>query len=148
MLSDLMTNSHSPRDFSIDLIENILTSHNLGKNQIISQNISQLKQSLITLNSLISDLKSEPSHLNSHPCNLLNSLDNDYILLSFIQRKSLIMVRYKKLLKKYFFEKIKFCIEILDESSTKEQLKVLLNKLEYIENNSQNISGQLQNFVK
>jgi hypothetical protein len=58
------------------------------------------------------------------------------------------MVRYKKLLKKYFFEKIKFCIEILDESSTKEQLKVLLNKLEYIENNSQNISGQLQNFVK
>jgi hypothetical protein len=148
MLNDLQTNDQLSNEFSIDLLENFLTSHKLGKNQIFSQNISQLKQSLITLNSLIADLKSDSSYLNIDPYNLHNNFDSSYILLIFIQRKSLIMNRYKKLLKKYFFNKIRFCIEKLDDSTAKEQLKVLFNKLEYIENNSQNISGQLQNFIK
>jgi hypothetical protein len=130
------------------LIENILSSHNLGKNQIYSQSIPQLKQSLITLNSLIADLKSYPSHLNSQTYTLIDDFGSDYILLFFIQRKSLIINRYKKILKKHFFDKIKICIGNLDDSNTRDQLKVLLNKLEYIDNNSQNISGHLQNLVK
>ena len=148
MFNDLQTTDHSSEKFSVELIESILSSHNLSKDQIISQDISQLRQSLITLNSLISSLKNDSSNLIRKSYNQLNSFDNSYFLLSFIQRKSLIINRYKKLLKKSYFNKIKDCVGNLDDSNTKEELKVLLNKLEYIENNGQNISGQLQNLIE
>jgi hypothetical protein len=148
MPNDLQTNNHSSEKYSVELIEGILSTHNLAKDQIISQDISQLRQSLITLNSLISSLKYDSSNLNQQSDNLLNNFDKGYFLLSFIQRKSLIINRYKKLLKKSYFNKIKDCVGNLDDSNTKEELKVLLNKLEYIENNGQNISGQLQNLIE
>lgn len=148
MSNDLQTNDHSSGKSSVELIESILSSHNLAKDQIIYQDISQLKQSLITLNSLISSLKNESPNLNGQSYNLLNNCDISYILLSFIQIKIFIIDRYKKLLKKSYFDKIKFCIGNLDNSNTKNELKVLLNKLQYIDNNGQNISGQLQNLIK
>jgi len=148
MSNDLQTNDHSSEKYSVELIESILSSHNLAKDKIISQDISQLRQSLITLNSLISSLKNDSSNLIGKSYNQLNSFDNGYFLLSFIQRKSLIINRYKKLLKKSYFNKIKICIGNLDDSNTKEELKVLLNKLEYIENNGQSVSGHLQNLIE
>lgn len=148
MSNDQQTNDHSSEKYSVELIESILCSHNLAKDQIISQDISQLRQSLITLNSLISSLKNDSSNLSGKCYNQLNSFDNGYFLLSFIQRKSLIINRYKKLLKKSYFNKIKICIGNLDDSNTKEELKVLLNKLEYIENNGQSVSGHLQNLIE
>jgi len=148
MTNDQQTNLHSSEKYSVELIESILSSHNLAKDKIISQDISQLRQSLITLNSLISSLKNDSSNLSGKSYNQLNSFDNGYFLLSFIQRKSLIINRYKKLLKKSYFNKIKICIGNLDDSNTKEELKVLLNKLEYIENNGQSVSGHLQNLIE
>jgi hypothetical protein len=147
MIRDQLGQEPSSKKVALELLESIFYDHNLAKTQILSQSIPQLRQSIVTINSFIADLNSDFSYINSQSDNLFKDFDNSYILLSLIQRKTIIINRYKKVMKKEIIKKIKFSIETLDDGIAKDKLKLLINKLEYIENNSHNITGQLQNLI-
>jgi hypothetical protein len=133
---------------SIEIIEGILIGYNLGKDQILLQNISELKQSLININSLVYEFKNDSDITDKSLTNLFLNFDLDYIIFTFVQRKSLIISRYKKLFKQNLLDKLNNLISDLDDSETKDKIKFLVDKLIYVENNLFNISGQLQSLYK
>jgi hypothetical protein len=128
--------------------EIIFKNHHLDKKAIMDQNPTLLKQSLITINSLIADVKTGFSGSDNEGKRLSEDRDSSLFLLSLIQRKGLIIERYKKIAKKQIIDNMKSCIAKLNDSNEKKRLNLLMSKLEFIENNNISITGQLQKIVR
>jgi hypothetical protein len=148
MQEDLKSHEQMSKADHTKALEQFFQNHHLDKQTIMEQDPRQLKQSLITINSLIADLKTGFSHSDNQEKRLCGDGDSSFFLLSLIQRKGLIIERYKKIAKKIIIDNMKACIAKLNDSDEKERLKLLLSKFEFIENNSMAITGQLQKIVR
>jgi hypothetical protein len=145
MILDRLIKDSSESTSPLECLDSFMESINLSKDQLILQNTDQLKQSIVTINFIISNVQKEYSGRDIRGELLkLNNIEISYLIRFLIQRKSFILDRYKKVAKKEIYNNIRHSINNLVESVEKEMLKEYINKLEYIDLNAQTILGQIQ----
>jgi hypothetical protein len=145
MILDQLIKDSSESTSPLECLDKFMSSINLSKDQLILQNTDHLKQSIVTINFIISNVQKEYSGRDIRGELLkLNNIEISYLIRFLIQRKSFILDRYKKVAKKEIYNNIRHSINNLVESVEKEMLKEYINKLEYIDLNAQTILGQIQ----
>jgi hypothetical protein len=127
--------------------EKKLNQLNLGKNQIHNQNLKQLRQSIISINSLIAKINKDFLEHREKSDRFSVDYDINATLLILIQRKTLIVDRYKIILKRDILSRMKGLIGQLSDDPVKLELEKYIIQLEYIEFNKQNFIGKLQSLI-
>ena len=137
----------SDKKSSPEYWEKRLTQLNLGKDQILIQGLRQLRQSIISINSLLTKINND--FLSQRQKEDIYNLDFDInaILLILIQRKSFIVDRYKTVLKRDIINRMKQIIGQLPDDTAKQELDKFITQLEYIECNKSNLIGKLQSLI-
>jgi len=127
--------------------EKHLALMNLGKKQILNQDLNQLKQSIISINSLLAKTNNEFSLQRKNEDIHHLDFDINAALLILIQRKTFIVDRYQVILKRNIIHRMKHVMERLADGETKKELDRLMTQLEYIECHRSNFKGKLQSLT-